>query len=122
MLVDSFQSFLGGTVVSHEKRLEWLDRQATEPTDPVRREILADCAAAGLRAHQSRFHGTRIDEAGVRDWHPRTQEDAVEVLRGSWRRLVQLVTNADGETREATFAKLVESVRIATDGGIADEV
>jgi hypothetical protein len=122
VLVDSFQSYLGGTVVSHGARLEWLDQQAVEPISKKRREILTACAAAGLRSHQTRMHGTYQDETGVRDWYPRTYEEAVEVARGSWERLIRLIVVAEADSRKELVNLLVDSIRGAMTQGIADDV
>jgi hypothetical protein len=122
VLVDSFQSYLGGTVVPHSDRLAWLDKKWDEPLSDARRKLFARCAAAGLRVHQTRSHGTHVAESGVRDWRPTTGEELVAVIRGSWERLVKLAAEAKGDVREDVFSELADSVRLATTQGIADEV
>lgn len=120
--VDSFQLYLGGTLVPYEERIEWLQHRLAEGDDSERLLLIAKAAAKGLGFHETRSSGAQHGRLEPRDWRPQTWEEEIGARRASLSLLVACLDKADASMRGPIFDLLAENTRSAISAGLLDEV
>ena len=106
-----FPMFLGGTEADGYSRLSFLDGVA-DIGGPAQREVVAEGLIAGCKTHHfERMLGPEAQGSrpALRSWHPATNGEACEYIKGCVRRLAQLALGDDwgGVTARAGLADVL---------------
>ena len=121
--VESFQVVLGGTLVPHADRLQWL-RSQLETSGSAQVVLIAKAAAAGLNTYHSRMVSGPRGQLEPRDWHPGTEDEILQAHRDSLDLLFACSNRAETgspESREITKL-LISNLRAAISFGLVDHI
>jgi hypothetical protein len=121
--IESFQLSLGGTMVPHGERLDWV-RGQLEDSNPDQLLLIAKAAAAGLNSHQSRMSGGSKGAIEPRDWQPASEEEYRAALEGSLELLLDCVDRAEANSpvQQEVVALFADRLRVLVSLGLIDSI